>query len=145
MTDVQNSLVLTRILQAPRERVWQAWTDPQMLARWWWPERFHTAYEVDLREGGRYRFRSADLPDIGVLCVAGVYLEVRPPERLAYSWEWENCDEPSTRVTVELVEHSNQTEVRIGHQGFATGEERDNHVLGWTHCLDRLEPILGTV
>jgi uncharacterized protein YndB with AHSA1/START domain len=142
MTDVQSTLRLTRVLDVPREDVWEAWTDPEMLARWWWPARFRTAHEIDLAVGSRYTFRSADLPDIGVLALTGTYLEVRRPERLVYTWQWEGQDEWPTQVTVELLERGGKTEVHIVHQGFATTQERENHVVGWTDCLDRLHILL---
>jgi uncharacterized protein YndB with AHSA1/START domain len=141
MTDGQDALRVTRIIDAPREEVWKAWTDPDVLARWWWPARFQTSYDVDLRVGGQYTFRTIDLPNIGVLAVTGTYLEVRRPGRLVYTWRWERQDEPPTRVMVDFVERGSQTELHIVHQGFATEEERENHVVGWSDCLDRLHAL----
>lgn len=138
MTEVETTVAVARLLPAPRERVWRAWTKPGELAGWWWPQRFETTYEVDLREGGRYRFRSADLPDIGVLSISGTFLEVRRPELLAYTWRWEH-EEHETRVSVEFVELEDRSRVDVHHEGFTSCEERDNHVVGWNDCLDRLE------
>jgi glutathione S-transferase len=59
-----------------------------------------------------------------------------------YSWAWESNDEAPTRVTIEFLDRENQTEVHITHEGFPTVQERDNHVLGWTDCLDRLDTLL---
>lgn len=143
MTDVQPALELTRVLNAPREKVWAAWTDPEMLAQWWWPAWFQTVYEVDLRVGGRYRFRSADLPDLGILAVTGTYLEVRRPERLVYTWQWEGEDGPPTRVTVDFLAREDQTELRITHQGFVSEHESANHLVGWRDCLSRLESLFA--
>jgi uncharacterized protein YndB with AHSA1/START domain len=58
---------------------------------------------------------------------------------LVYTWQWEGQGEAPRRVTVEIVECDDHTEVRLIHGGFATEEERDNHVVGWNDCLDRLE------
>jgi len=113
------ALTLDRLIAAPRAEVFRAWTEPELLARWWWPARFRTTYEVDLRLGGRWRFRTADLPDLGVLAVGGVFLEVRVPERLVYTWVWEGAGEGETLVTVE-------------------GRACDEHAQGWNDCLDRL-------
>ena len=143
MTDVQETLRITRTLDVPRERVWRAWTQPEELAQWWWPERFQTTYQVDLREGAQYRFRTANLPDLGVLSLTGRFLEVYPPERLVYTWQWENGDERPTRVSVDLEERDARTEIHLTHEGFADNQERENHVLGWTHCLDRLQTCLA--
>jgi len=143
MTDVQDMLELTRVLNAPREKVWQAWTDPEILARWWWPVRFQTVYEVDLRVDGHYAFRTPDLPDMGILAVTGTYLEVRPPERLVYTWQWEGEGEPPTQVTIGFLARGDQTEVRITHQGFSGEGERANHLTGWQDCLTRLESLVA--
>lgn len=138
MTNVDTDLRLTRLLGAPRERVWQAWTAPEGLARWWWPERFQTTYEVDLRQGGRYHFRTVDLPDIGVLSLAGTFLEVSPPERLEYTWRWEQDLDTESQVTAEFAARGGQTDVHVVHTGLVSTQDRDNHILGWNDCLDRL-------
>jgi uncharacterized protein YndB with AHSA1/START domain len=78
-----------------------------------------------------------------ILCVTGTYLEVHRPERLMYTWHWENSDEPQTRVTAEFSDRGSQTEARVSHQGFATEDERENHVVGWTDCIDRLQAMLA--
>jgi len=142
MTDVQQTLTLARFVDMPREKVWEAWTDSGLLDRWWWPARFQTAYEVDLRIGGQFSFRTADLPDLGVLTVSGTYIEIRHPERLAYTWRWENGDEPLSQVTIDFAERAAGTEVCITHRGFVTREDCDNHRLGWSDCLDRLEALI---
>ncbi len=142
MTDVLDRLTMTRSFDAPREQVWEAWTTPEILARWWWPARFGTTYQVDLRVGGRYSFRTADLPNMGVLAVSGTYLEIRRPERLVYTWQWENQDEPATCVTVEFLDRGDTTELHITHQGFAGEGDCNNHTIGWNDCLDRLQEML---
>ncbi len=134
------ALILGRLVAAPRSNVFRAWTEPELLARWWWPARFRTTYEVDLRPGGRWRFRTADLPDLGVLTVGGAFLEVRAPERLVYTWVWEGegGDAGDTLVTVEFRDRGDQTEVLVRHERFADGSVRDGHAQGWADCLDRL-------
>ena len=143
MTEMLDTLKIVRVLSVPRRRVWRAWTEPEELSRWWWPERFKTHYQVDLRQGARYRYRTANLPDLGVLSLTGTFLEVHPPERLVYTWQWENGDERPTRVSVDLREHDDRTEIHLMHQGFVDNQERENHVQGWTHCLDRLQTCLA--
>jgi uncharacterized protein YndB with AHSA1/START domain len=139
--DAHDTLSITCVLDAPRDLVWQAWIDPELLSGWWWPPRFGTEYEIDLHIGGRYRFRSIDLPEIGVLGLFGTYLEVRAPDRLAYTWEWDGGDEPATTVTLEFVARASQTEIHIRHEGFRTEHQRENHIQGWTDCLNRLRDL----
>ncbi len=124
-----------------RAAVFRAWTEPDSLAQWWWPARFGTVYEVDLRVGGRYRFKTVDVPSIGVLDVGGVFLAIHAPERLVYTWRWAG-ERTETRITVDFHDHGERTEVVLAHQGFPDAEGRDNHAMGWTDCLDRLDVLI---
>jgi len=138
------TLTLGRRIAAPRAEVFRAWTEPELLARWWWPARFRTTYEVDLRPGGRWRFRTAALPDLGVLAVGGAFLEVHAPVRLVYTWRWEEgAEEGETLVTVEFREREAQTEVLVRHERFADGSVRDGHAQGWTDCLERFTDTMS--
>lgn len=138
MTDGTPDFTIVRAIDAPRLAVWTAWTTPQGLARWWWPARFQTTYQVDLRVGGAYRFRTIEVPGMGVLDLTGRFESVQPPEFLAYTWRWDSSDEAESQVTVEFLDGGSRTELHIHHAGFSTAEERDNHVIGWNDCLDRL-------
>lgn len=138
------TLTLSRLVTAPRTEVFRAWTEPELLARWWWPARFRTTYEVDLRPGGRWRFRTVALPDLGVLAVGGAFLEIHAPTRLVYTWVWEEgAEEDETRVTVEFRERGTQTEVLVRHERFADGSVRDGHAQGWADCLERLTETMS--
>ncbi|HZU11805.1 MAG TPA: SRPBCC domain-containing protein [Chloroflexota bacterium] len=137
MTEDGTTLRMSRVVNAAPQDVWTAWTEPTSLSRWWWPERFRTDYAIDLRPGGRYHYRTDEIPGMGVLSLRGTYQEVASPERITYSWDWEN-GEPVTAVTVEFVGRDSGTEICLAHGSFATSEERDNHIVGWNDCLDRL-------
>jgi uncharacterized protein YndB with AHSA1/START domain len=139
-------LRLSRRFAAPRERVFDAWTNPRVLERWWAaaPTWVDPAAEVDLRPGGTYRLSMRDTESGSVQTVGGEYTEVRPPERLAYTWTWEGAPElmrgsEGTRVVVEFVEEDEGTEVVLTHSGFADDRIRDLHAGGWSGCLDNLE------
>jgi uncharacterized protein YndB with AHSA1/START domain len=139
-------LRLTRRFAAPRERVFDAWTDPELLRRWWAAlEGWETALaEVDLRPGGAYRLSMRDGESGAVHTVVGEYVEVRRPERLAYTWTWEGEPEEMrgserTLVEIEFVEDGDTTEVLLTHRGFAGPRIRDLHGEGWGGCLANLE------
>ena len=73
--------------------------------------------------------------------VGGVFSEVRPPERLAFTFRWEEDDpalERDTFVTVELLDRGPETEMIFTHSGFKDDASRDNHRTGWTQCFDNL-------
>lgn len=140
----ENTLNLRRIFKAPREKVFRAWTDPEELKRWWGPEGYATpSAEVDLRVGGKYRLGMRKLPDGEIFYLTGIYREVRPPERIVYSWRWEAEPEyGETQVTVDFREVGGSTEVVLTHEFFPTAKARDDHNRGWSGCLDRLAKLL---
>jgi uncharacterized protein YndB with AHSA1/START domain len=138
------TLTITRTFTAPRERVFKAWTDPQELKKWWAAGPGYTTpiAEVDLRVGGRYRLAMKPPDADAVYIVGGVYREVRPPERLVYTWAWEGSGAPETVVTVEFRDRGTHTEVILTHGAFADAAERDKHVHGWNGCLDHLTGLM---
>lgn len=91
--------------------------------------------EVDLTGGGRLRV-AMRIPD-GVHVAYGVYREIDPPRRLAFTWQWEGQEE-ETLVTIDLRERGDGTEVVLTHQRFATEESRDGHEHGWTSIRNKL-------
>jgi len=139
-TRPDTTLRITRTFAAPRERVFQAWTDPAALKEWWGPPGYATPVaEVDLRVGGRYRIGMTEQPDGQVIYLTGVFREVRPPEKLVYTWHWESdATQSETLVTVEFRDQGASTEVALLHEMFPTAQERDAHERGWTGALDKL-------
>ena len=135
----ETTLTIVRSLNMPRDLVWRAWTSADELAQWWWPERFHTMCEVDLRENGEYRFRTGDVAGMDRLAVTGRFETVTPGQLLVYTWCWEGSRDPDSRVTVEFLEKAGRTELHIRHEGLPSVAERKNHETGWNDCLDRLE------
>ncbi len=132
-----NGLTVDRQLAAPPDRVWEALTDPDRLARWFWPARFETSAALEAREGGALRIASAPV-GIGV---TGTVTAVDPGHLLATTWRWDGED-LETRVTIALTADSAGTRVTVRHEGFADGEAAADHVQGWNDCLDRLRDAL---
>lgn len=144
MTTPELKLQVTRTFNAPRHRVFEAWTNPIDLKKWWgMNDSFTTPIaEVDLQVGGRYRLvmKPPDSDDLYI--VSGVFKEVTPPERLVYTWTWEGTGDPESVVTVEFHDRNGSTEVVINHGPFAAPERRDQHAGGWEGCLNQLAKIL---
>ena len=126
-------LRLHRTLAAPPERVWRALTDPAALAAWFWPERLAPTAEVDLEERGRYRVASVS----SGMAVTGRYVEVTAPRRLVCTWSWDGGD-TETLVAIDLAPAGDGTDLALVHEGFADESARQDHVQGWSDCLDRL-------
>lgn len=140
-----HTLRLVRVFQAPRERVWRAWTDPGQMKHWFGPRGFTTpSIELDLRPGGRYRI-AMQPPEGGVFHLNGVFREVVPPERLVYTFQWEKAgwDYPETLVTAEFRERDGATELVLTHERFPEEKMRDDHGGGWSSCLERFAEFLG--
>ena len=139
------SLRISRTLQHSREKVFEAWTDPKVVARWFAPsDGFRVVVRtLEPRVGGRYAIEMHH-PDGGVHTAIGTYRAVERPSKLAFTWSWEN--DPSrgeeTLVTVELLEHGSHTELVLTHERFASEELRERHNQGWVGCLNRLDPVL---
>lgn len=141
----ETALEVRRSFAAPRGIVFRAWTHPEALKQWMAPSDAFSVprAEVDLRQGGRYRIEMKS-PEGDVHSAVGTYREVRPPERLVFTWQWEN--DPAmgeTLVTVEFQERGGSTEVRLTHNLFPDAETARKHEQGWTGCLERLGRALA--
>lgn len=134
-------LMMTRMFDAPRELVFQAWTRPEHLAHWWGPKDFQLpACEMDFRPGGSYRL-CMRAPDGVDHWLWGTYREIVEPERIVFTWDRVDAEgnpRSSTLVTLTLTEQGNRTRLSLHQAVFETVEDRDEHEGGWGECLDRL-------
>ena len=139
------TLRVTRLIKAPRERVFAAWTTPAEIVKWFGPDTCRTlSAKVDLRVGGEYHFR-VKTEQFGEMDVRGIYREVKAPGRLVYTWNWKGHPQlefGETVVTVEFVAKDGATEVQITHERFPSAEIRENHTYGWNGCLEKMERLL---
>ena len=142
---MSDTVRLERDFAAPPEDVFDAWTNPEVLVRWWAARPTWTSpgCEVDLRVGGRYVLRMRDDETGEVHAVGGVYREVERPRRLVYTWAWqgERGLHPGHEsvVTVEFVASGDdRTTVLLEHSGLASEESRTRHRAGWAGTFDNL-------
>jgi len=132
------TLVVRRRINAIREKLFAAWTQPTLLVRWWGPQGVACpAAEIDLRVGGSYRIAN-QFPDGKVIWIAGMFEVIEPPHRLTYSWKLESQNGPVERVTVCFVAHGVATEVVVTHERIPDEAARTSHERGWIGCLDSL-------
>jgi uncharacterized protein YndB with AHSA1/START domain len=136
--DPNRVLVVTRSFAAPRSRVFRAFTDRNEMKRWFGPEGFTiSACAIDLRVGGAYRVVMRS-PQGTEHIVRGVYQEISKPERLAFTWAWEDDDGElgaETVVTVSFAENDGKTQLRLSHRRFESKKARDAHKGGWISTL----------
>jgi uncharacterized protein YndB with AHSA1/START domain len=137
-------LHLERVLPVGAGRAFDACVEADRLAQWWGPAGF-TAPRVDLdvRRGGQYRIEMQP-PDAPAFHLRGEFLEVDPPRRLVYTFDWEepDPDDRTTVVTLSFRDHGAGTRLVVDQGPFATEARLSLHEAGWTDTLDRLERYL---
>ena len=137
-------LQVRRTLPAPREEVFRAWTDADLVRQWFMPRGGSSpGAEMDLRVGGRYRWAMKLLGH--VYYAVGEYVEVDPPKRLVFTFGWERALVRLTDsvVTVEFIDRAHETEVVITHERLPNRAQRALHRAGWRACLSNLDRLIG--
>ena len=142
-------VVCDRWFAAPPPLVFRAFTERDLLERWFCPSPDVTVRveTCDPRPGGRYRFVFA-FPDGRMVPVLGDYRTVTPSERLVFTWTWEPPDPWAgvvTEVTIDFVAKDGGTQVHVRHERFATIDMKAPHEAGWLTTLERLQPLLARV
>lgn len=148
---MKETVTLTRIYNAPRERVWKAWTDPKQFAQWWGPAGFtNPRCEVDVRPGGAIRIDMRG-PDGTVYPMTGVYEEVVAYERLVFTASaLDEKGKPLFEVlnTVTFAEQGGKTKLtvqaRVVTKTAGADAMLDGMEEGWKGSLDRLGELLNT-
>jgi uncharacterized protein YndB with AHSA1/START domain len=139
------SLEIKRLIRAPRERVYAAWTDPHQLKQWFGPENVRTREVIaDVRVGGEFRWDLTD-PDGEEMTMRGEFRELQPGKKVVFTWKWEDdevWENHISIVTVELADCEGGTELRLIHERLPNEQSRDNHTKGWNSALDKLEKFL---
>lgn len=138
MTDL--TLTIDRLIKADPKRIYDAWLDPAMLSQFMRPEENVTipVAQTDPREGGR--FVISMLAGDKEIPHSGTYLELRPHERIVFTWESPFSTEGST-VTVTLAPEPGGTRITLTHVKFQSEEMRGNHEKGWGGILDALKTL----
>jgi uncharacterized protein YndB with AHSA1/START domain len=146
-------LVLTRIFDAPRELVFKAWTDPEILPLWWAPRPFTTPVcEMDLRPGGQFRTvmvsaEGEEYPN------DGVYLEIKPNEKIVFTdgltVGWEPTGKPFMVAKVMFEDLGGKTEYTAIAQHWTVADRETHEKMGfhegWGICADQLAAVLETL
>jgi uncharacterized protein YndB with AHSA1/START domain len=140
------TLEMNRPLPAAPSLVFDAFTDPNELARWWGPEGFSTpSLEFDPRVGESYRIEMQP-PEGDAFYLTGEFRVVDPPTRLAYTFRWEDPDPDDVETLVDLSfrDLGESTEVVFTQGLFKTEPRRALHRDGWTDSFDKLEALLSS-
>jgi uncharacterized protein YndB with AHSA1/START domain len=140
------SLEVKRLIKAPRDRVYAAWTDPAQLKQWFGPEKVQTRdFIADTRVGGKFRWDLTN-PEGEKMTCRGEYRELQPGKKIVFTWQWEDDETWENHisvVTVELDDADGGTELRLTHERLPNEASRDGHTGGWNSALDKLEKFVS--
>ena len=147
MTEAEKlSLEIKRLIKAPRDRVYAAWTDPAQLKQWFGPESVQTRELIaDARVGGKFRWDLTNAEGEEMTC-RGEYLELQPGKKIVFTWQWDDdevWENHTSVVTVELDDCDGGTELRLTHEQLPNEESRDGHTGGWNSALDKFETFFS--
>ena len=137
------SLTLKRRIKAAPEKVYAAWTEPEKLMQWFGPDEGKVvSAKTDVRVGGGFRivFHTMDGEQHDV---SGIYNEVEPNRKLAFSWAWRTMPERESQLTLTFKPDGDATLFTLFHEQFADQAARDGHEQGWNGALDKLERLLA--
>ncbi len=133
----ERTMRIVRQLAATPAAVFAAWTDAESFKSWMCPGTTHLASaELDVRVGGCFRLVMRQAENETVL--TGIYREIRPPERLVFTWVSPITRDHTTLVTVELRPHDDGTELILTHEGFPDEATASAHENGWQSIAAKL-------
>jgi uncharacterized protein YndB with AHSA1/START domain len=138
----ERTLVIKRTFDAPRDLVWSAWSDPEQSKQWWGPNGFTApVVEMDQRPGGKWRALMRS-PDGVEMWQHGVYREIVPPEKVSFTFIWDEQPDHEMLVTITFSERGNKTDMVFRQEGFTSANERNDHEGGWSQSFDRFAAYL---
>jgi uncharacterized protein YndB with AHSA1/START domain len=142
----ENGITVTRVFDAPRERVWKEWTEPERFADWFGGAESEvpvSTVSMDVREGGRWRATMFAGPRRQEIQWRGEFLEVSEPERLVLTL----ADRPGDRYELVIVELTDlgdgRTEMVFQQRGGMSPEEYERAGKGWSGFFDRMDERLA--
>ena len=139
------TLVIEREFQASPERIYEAWTNPEILQKWWGPEGVTIpTLALDVREGGKW-ITTFHSDQMGERIVSGQYVTLDPPNRLVFTWGWTDngVRGHETEVEIVLVKSADKTLMILTQKIFTEVEHRNNHNFGWGSSFNKLDQLLA--
>ncbi len=160
---VKEDLVVTRIIDAPVELVWKAWTDPEHVMRWWGPKYYTSpSCKIDLREGGKFVFcmRAPENQGGQDMYTAGVYTKIVPMQRLEFTQGMADKDgnkidpaqvgmppdfpkELRTVVVFKAIKGGEMTELTVTEYDWTVGQMFVYSLAGLHQTIDKMAAALA--
>jgi uncharacterized protein YndB with AHSA1/START domain len=137
----ENKVVVTKVIKATPEEVFEAFTDPEIMTKWFYGDEGWTAdISNTLEVGGGYTITMHATNGKDYVHV-GEYRVIAPPEKLVFTWN--SVFVQDTVVTVKFRSIGDGTEITLEHEFLPTDEAREDHRKGWTMCLGNLERLFA--
>ena len=143
MERTENDTVTIRIaISAPIENVWEAWTNPALILKWFGsdPNGKGLKAKLDVRVGGFFEITFRDADQTEHTC-SGVYVDVQEFSNLSFSWTWKSEPDVESFVKVVLTSKSNITQMIFQHSHIGTASSHD-YLNGWQAAFSKLEQML---
>jgi uncharacterized protein YndB with AHSA1/START domain len=140
-------LTVSRVIAAPPEKLFEAFTSPEIMLKWWGPEGAGVGdHDLDIRVGGTWRTALENSMGQGTFVCSGVYKAIERPRRIAFTWAWLQPDgqrgrETLVDVSFEKVERG--TRLTVVQKTFDDAAQRDRHSEGWHSTLNKLERLFA--
>jgi uncharacterized protein YndB with AHSA1/START domain len=132
------SLVVRRTILATPERLFDAWTLPEQLTKWWGPIGASCPHaDIDLRVGGSYRITNL-FATHETLHISGEFRVIERPNKLVYTWRIEESEGPAELVTVLFEAREAGSELIVIHERIGDRQMLEGHEAGWHVCIDGL-------
>jgi uncharacterized protein YndB with AHSA1/START domain len=143
----EDGIAITRVFDAPRERVWKEWTEPERFADWFGGSEAEvpvSSVSMDVRDGGTWRATMYAGPGRREIQWKGEYREVIAPERLVLTFSDQPGDDEWELVTVVLIDLGDgRTEMRFQQRGRMSAEQYERSGAGWSMFFDRMAERLA--
>lgn len=138
----EHSATISRVINATREELFEAFTNPEVMSQWFYPDE-DMSVEVNntLQVGGGYTLKMHGKDGVTYTHV-GEYKEIVPPEKLVFTWNSDFVQ--NTLVTIVFNDSGEGTEIVLTHDLLPSEEQVECHIGGWTGCLNRLQSTVGT-
>jgi uncharacterized protein YndB with AHSA1/START domain len=132
-------LQVRRVIQAPREAVFEAWTNPDSIKQWFF---INTVLEMDVRVGGKFKFEI--MCEGKSMLSGGEYLHVEAPSLLEFTWFSEGTKHLDSIVRVELFDRAGSTELALTHEALPDEQAVKDYREGWQEIMEQLAIHLTT-